>query len=516
MMARLARRRHASTPAVGPREMWLREMWREMWTRAKTRRAVVRDDPSVDAGRETGGGGDEDEEEADGLNQARRPKTTTRRAASAERKATATTTRRRRKRRAASAGRTAVTTMATRRKKRATSAEREATATTMRARAAATTVSVGVPPTTTRGPAKRRRVEKASATETDLLDDVWMIICEKVNREVDEDKKTRTNRAGVVVDKRREVYKKRLDCLLAMRQTCSQLRRVLSGEFGEELFRHSFEQLAEFTDAAWGESDAPATMLWRHKAWYLTELGCQGCDKHATVRKPNWTFGVRMCKECLMKRTVCDYELKRDEEWSKHGTYEELTVGLPSDKVHGWSRLSKESYTMTRFWKNSVKKRIALLKRAKTPAERAEICAPPKPREDSHSFEKNARKRRKEELKAELALVGCEMRGDSKLSKLFIDGFPKSRRDRERWTANAVARRMAEMKYIHEYCAEFRNIIDGWRQDIDELHDEGWGFHAEITEEVTGFRNFGAAVRDLADGWSDFPARWPWLADPAA
>jgi len=482
---------------------------------------VVRYDPSVDAGRETGVGAEDDDDDDDGLNQARRPTRTTttrkKRAASAEREATTATTTTTKKKRAASAGKTATTTAT--RKKRAGSAGKTTAAKTaaMRARAAATTVSVGAPPTTTRGPAKRRRVEKASSsTETDLPDDVWMIICEKVAHEVDEDKKTRTNRVGVVVDKRREVYKKRLDCLLAMRRTCSQLRRVLNGEFGEELFRHSFEQLAEFTDAAQGESDAPATMLWRHKAWYLTELGCQGCDKHATVRKPNWTFGVRMCKECLMKRTVCDYELKRDEEWSAHGTYEELTVGLPSDEAHGWSRFLKESYTMTRFWKKSVKKRIALLKRAKNPAERAAICAPPKPREDSHSFEKNARKRRKEELEAELALVGCEMRADSKLSKLFIDGFPKNRRDRERWTAKAVARRMAEMKYIHEYCAEFQNIVDGWRQEIDELHDEGWGYHGEILEEVTGFHNFGAAVRDLADRWSDFPARWPWLADPAA
>ena len=432
---------------------------------ARTRREVVRYDPSdvVARGRERGD--DDDEDDDDGVTRARGRPT--------RKRARATTT--------------------------TTTATTKAATTTTKARQKSV---------------KRRRVEKGSTARGELPDDAWMMICEMVCRDVDEDKKRRANRAGDFVDKRKDVYKKRLCALFAMRETCSQLRRLLNGAFGEELFRRLFERLAEFSDAARGESNAPATMLWRHKAWYLTKLGCQGCDKHATTRKPNWTFGVRMCKECLMKRTVCDWELNRDEEWTKHGTYEELTVGLPSDEVHGWSEFWRAAYVMTRFWKKSVKKRIALLKRAKTPAERAEICAPPKPRENSHSVEKNARERREKELKAELALVGCEIRGDSKLSELFIDGFPGKRRDRERWTAKAVARRMAEMKYIHEYCDEFEHIIEDWRQEIDELHEEG--FYGNINAEVTGFRDFGDAVRNLADGWSDFPARWPWLPGPAA
>ena len=73
---------------------------------------------------------------------------------------------------------------------------------------------------------------------------------------------------------------------------------------------------------------------------------------------------------------------------------------------------------------------------------------------------------------------------------------------------------MAEMKYIHEYCDEFEQIIEDWRQEIGELHEEG--FYGNINAEVTGFRDFGDAVRNLADGWSDFPARWPWLPGPAA
>ena len=93
---------------------------------------------------------------------------------------------------------------------------------------------------------KRRRVEKVSTARGELPDDAWMTICEMVCRDGDEDKKRRANRAGDFVDKRKDVYKKRLCALFAMRETCSQLRRLLNGAFGEELFRRLFERLAEF------------------------------------------------------------------------------------------------------------------------------------------------------------------------------------------------------------------------------------------------------------------------------
>lgn len=378
----------------------------------------------------------------------------------------------------------------------------------------------------TKKPTKRPRVE-AEPLIAHLPEEVWMIICEHVCHDMDEEKMTRTNRAGDVVDKSKDVYKKRLEALFAMRQTCSTLRNILSGDFGEQLFCSAFHNLAEFTDAADGAKDAPALMLWMQKAWYLVTLGCQGCDKHATTRKPNWTFGVRMCKECLMKRTVCDWELKRDkDEWTEHATYEELTASLPSDEVHGFNRHRRRNkeYTMTRFWKKSVKKRIALLKQAKTPAEREAICAPPaapqppaarphpRPRAPRSRINKTSL-RRKEELETELALLGCELRIDSKLSKLFITGFPRKPREREHWTAKRVARRMAEMKYIHEYCPEFQDTIDEMHEEIDDHRRAGF---RNATEFVTGFRDFGDAVRYIADTWADFPPQWPWLEDDTA
>jgi hypothetical protein len=236
---------------------------------------------------------------------------------------------------------------------------------------------------TTKRLAKCPRIE-AEPLNAHLPEEVWMIICERVCHDMDKENRKRRNRAGILVDKSKDVYKKRLEALFAMRQTCSTLRNILSGDFGEQLFRSAFHNLAEFTDTAYGEELAPASMLWMQKACYFVTLGCQGCDKHATMRKPNWTFGVRMCKECMMKRTVCHYALKLDKEWTEHATYKELTVGLPSDQIYGFNRNRRrgEQYTMTRFWKKSVMERLELLKHAKTPAERKAICASPAPRAD--------------------------------------------------------------------------------------------------------------------------------------
>ena len=129
-------------------------------------------------------------------------------------------------------------------------------------------------------------------------------------------------------------------------------------------------------------------------------------------------------------------------------------------------------------------------------------------------LEKKAREKRTEALKAELDLIGCELRADSKLSELFIEGFPKSLRLRKKWTAKNVAKRMAQMKYLHEYCREFQETIQDWRDDINDMFDEYGHGYGNYTYEVTGFHRFGAAVRDLADTWTRFPKQWPWLVQP--
>ena len=345
----------------------------------------------------------------------------------------------------------------------------------------------------------------------ELPDEVWGVICAYVCDAVDGDKLYVKNRKGEEVDKRKVVYKRRLDTLYAIRQTNKQLCRVMSSEFGEELFQLALENFSEVSDATYGVEEAPPTMLWRHKAFFLTELGCQACESHPTTRKPNWIFGVRMCKECLQEHTVTHREL-RDDEWTKYATYEELTKNLPHDEFQGWSQFYRAAYTLVRYWRRTVKKRIALLKRAKTPSERERICAAPEGTKPGAQLMKNTpREKRKRALLAELGLLGCELRADSKLCELFIKGFPKNLRDRQYWTAKKVAERMAQMKYIHEYCDEFQAIVDHWREQIDEGMEEDDEMY--VTYEVTGFESFGAAVRDLADRWNSFPRQWPWLAE---
>ena len=361
---------------------------------------------------------------------------------------------------------------------------------------------------------KGKTTKKMEKSGVALPDDVWGAIAQFVCEDVDEDKLYSTHRkTGEKVDKRKVVYKRRLDTLFAMRGTNKQLCRVMSSDFGEEIFQLAFENFCEVSDATHGIDNAPPTMLWRHKAFFLTGLGCQSCDAHPTTRKPNWVFGVRMCKDCLQKHTVIHQELE-DESWTKSATYEELTKGLPHDEVQGWSQFYRSPYTMIRFWKQSVTNRKALLSRAKTPSERERICAPPAPKQDKQLLEKKAREKRTEALKAELDLIGCELRADSKLSELFIEGFPKSLRLRKKWTAKNVAKRMAQMKYLHEYCREFQETIQDWREEINDMFDVYGHGYGNYTYEVTGFHRFGAAVRDLADTWTRFPKQWPWLVQP--
>lgn len=362
---------------------------------------------------------------------------------------------------------------------------------------------------------KAKTTKKIENSSVELPDEVWGAIAQFVCEDVDEDKLYSTNRkTGEKVDKRKVVYKRRLDTLFAMRGTNKQLCRVMSSDFGEEIFQLAFENFCEVSDATHGIDDAPPTMLWRHKAFFLTGLGCQTCDAHPTTRKPNWVFGVRMCKDCLQKHTVIHQELQ-DESWTKWATYEELTKGLPHDEVQGWSKFFKSAYTMIRYWRQSVKNRKALLRHAKTPSERERICAPPAAKQDKQLLEKKAREKRKEALKAELDLIGCELRADSKLSELFIEGFPKSLRERKKWTAKKVAERMAQMKYLHEYCREFKATVQGWRREINDMFDHYGHGYGNYTYEVTGFYSLGAAVRDLADTWTRFPKQWPWLVQPA-
>ena len=155
-------------------------------------------------------------------------------------------------------------------------------------------------------------------------------------------------------------------------------------------------------------------------------------------------------------------------------------------------------------------------------------------REATKALMQSRRERRRDVIR-ELTRLGCEPREDSKLCAGFVRG---SLFREKLWTAKQVARRMAEMKYIHEYCEDFRNQVNEMEEKFEELCDEYMGdedydddydddydtntyydrldradAREAACEDATGYRYFDRYVHDLAENWTDFPARWPWLAD---
>jgi hypothetical protein len=139
--------------------------------------------------------------------------------------------------------------------------------------------------------------------------------------------------------------------------------------------------------------------------------------------------------------------------------------------------------------------------------------------ENKHRFQTATARRN--DLTRELSELGCgPIRSDSKLCAGFVEQSLSTRADGRRWTAKRVARRMAEMKYVYEYCAAFQDEVDEMRRKVDELvadYDDGSDldeeYWAEIDacESITGYASFDSFERGLAQDWRDFPDRWPWL-----
>ena len=138
-------------------------------------------------------------------------------------------------------------------------------------------------------------------------------------------------------------------------------------------------------------------------------------------------------------------------------------------------------------------------------------------------------KERRRDLIRELRRLGCEPRADSALCK----GFVYQTLEPTTWTAKAVARRMAEMKYVHSYCdtfkrevedmrEKFENLCDKYMCEYDDEHDEYDEYDSDrldddradareaACEDTTGYRYFGTYVSELAKSWKKFPKKWPW------
>ena len=93
----------------------------------------------------------------------------------------------------------------------------------------------------------------------------------------------------------------------------------------------------------------------------------------------------------------------------------------------------------------------------------------------------------------------------------FVGDSLSARADGKQWTAKRVARRMAEMKYVYEYCRAFQDEVDEMGALVEALTEEHYS-ERDACESITGYSSFGDFVRGLAEDWTDFPDCWPWDA----
>lgn len=123
-------------------------------------------------------------------------------------------------------------------------------------------------------------------------------------------------------------------------------------------------------------------------------------------------------------------------------------------------------------------------------------------------------------LKKELAKYNLTRRKDSTLCDAFVKGTTTK-------SVEEVAIIMCRFKYLYEgYCKEFNNEIDRIDREIDDEVDniaeysrdpfagfEGYyrGIRGDACREVTGYYSFADVKRDMANGWKNFPEKWPWM-----
>ena len=92
----------------------------------------------------------------------------------------------------------------------------------------------------------------------------------------------------------------------------------------------------------------------------------------------------------------------------------------------------------------------------------------------------------------------------------FVGDLLSARADGKQWTAKRVARRMAELKYVYEYCFAFQKQVDEKGCLVFALTELEDYAERDACESITGYSDFDSFVRALAEDWTDFPESWPW------
>ena len=132
---------------------------------------------------------------------------------------------------------------------------------------------------------------------------------------------------------------------------------------------------------------------------------------------------------------------------------------------------------------------------------------------DERKHEWQNMRQRKKDLIKEISRFGCYLREDSRLCANFIYGGLYDHNKNRPWTARMVARRMAEMTYVYEWCDAYQaDLIAEWKIASAVYHDDmNEDEREEANETSIGYRSFETFERNLANDWSDFPEKWPWL-----
>lgn len=139
------------------------------------------------------------------------------------------------------------------------------------------------------------------------------------------------------------------------------------------------------------------------------------------------------------------------------------------------------------------------------------------------------RRARRRDLVRALRRLGCDPNPEyetdrSKMCVAFVRGETPPET-----TAKSVARREAELAYVYDWCKEFRRRMNETTREIERLattiaretpvyEEEAYGdprreAYAEAIEKVTGRETMEEYTNELAEKWTDFPEKWPWLGD---
>jgi hypothetical protein len=106
---------------------------------------------------------------------------------------------------------------------------------------------------------------------------------------------------------------------------------------------------------------------------------------------------------------------------------------------------------------------------------------------------------RKNMLIKELNNYGLELRDDSNLCKLYIEG----RAEKEGWTLDKIIKRLCEVRYLFDYC-HISEYFEEAKQNQREEIEAGYFPDCSLFDEAEYLALMNTSSKK-------YPDRWPWL-----